>query len=220
MDNPQPEKPDYEMASIVKELIDVVNQTHVWQRQTRTRLGRSGMPYTAVISQANNPADDKYQTILFPFALEFECMDSAITVSFTWSMQLQIFNKIINIHYWMNNNTADLSSLHDIFAEQDLQTMFAGESHYIRPDKIPISIIKAEADRLSRLLCQFIGYCHRTEMGTLGPQCCRYPKWVLRQFFRQNVGYERELEWVLHAKYITGPGFYDELDLMEFGDNL
>jgi hypothetical protein len=208
----------YEVANIVPELINIVNKAQVWQQHTRTRLGRVGLPYRAVISQIYNPADDKYPSKLFPFNLEFECVDSAITTSFTWSVQLQALQKIISIHQWIDNHAANLSNLQGLFVSQDLQPFPTDDSHHIRPDRICISVVRAEADRIARLLCQSIGYCQRVEMGTIGPQCCRYPTWILRQFFRQNYGYERELEWILNVKHMTGPGFHPRLNMMEFGD--
>jgi hypothetical protein len=220
MDDPHPEQRDYEMASIVKEFIGVVNQMHIWQLQTK--VDGPIIPYWAVLSQIHNPADDKYSTKLFPFALEFDSLDSAIMFSFTWSIHLQIFTKIIQIHRWFDSHGALLPGLHDVFGhngQQNLQSPSAGTSYYMNPYKISISFIKAEADKLGRLLCQCIGYCYRTDMGTLGPQSCRYLLWVTRQFFRQNAGYERELEWALQIKDVTGPGLHDRLDLMEFEDN-
>jgi hypothetical protein len=217
--SPEAEDSGYRLASIIPQLIDVFNTSQVWQHRSRAELGHNGMPYRAVISQVHNPADNKYPSKLFPFDLEFESLDSAITTSFTWSVQLQILNKIIRIHHWMNNCASSLSNLQHIFAEQDSQTVSVHKSHYIRPDNICTSIVKAEADRVARHLCQFFGYCQRIEMGTVGPQCCRYPTWVLKRFFRQNAGYERELEWVSNVKPMTGPGFHLKLNLMEFADN-
>lgn len=208
-----------EMASIVSELIDIFNKTQAWQQQTRTQFGRVGLPYRAAISQVHNPGDDRYPSKLFPFILEFECVHAAIITSFTWSVQLQALQKIISINEWMNNDATSLSNLREIFVSHDLQVILAEDSHYICPEKICMSLIKLEADRIARLLCQFIGYCQRAEMGTIALQCCRYPTWILRQFFRENHGYERELEWVLNIKNMTGPGFHPRLNLMEFGDN-
>lgn len=219
MDDPHPEQRDRELASIVKDFIRVVNKIHLWQH--RTEIHWSKMPYWAVLSQMHNQADDKYPTKLFPFALEFDSLDSAILFSFKWSIQLQVFNKIIHIYRSIHANGNFLPELCEIFepdVQQDSQAMCMGESAYINYNRISMSFAKAEADRLGRLLCQCVGYCYRTEMGTLGPQSCRYPQWVLRQFFRQNEGYERELEWVLKIKYMTGHGLYEKLELMEFED--
>jgi hypothetical protein len=220
VDDPHPEQRDGEMASIVKELIGVVNQMHIWQHHTKVASSR--IPYWAVLSQIHNPADDEYPTKLFPFALEFDSLATAIMFSLTWSIHLQIFNKIIHIHRWFLSHAAYLPCMHATVGhdvQQDLQPTSTGESYYMDPKKISISFIKAEADKLSRLLCQCIGYCYRTDMGTLGLQSCRYPQWVMREFFRQSAGYERELAWALQTKYVTGPGLHDKLDLMEFEDN-
>ncbi|KAK9235229.1 hypothetical protein V1525DRAFT_390679 [Lipomyces kononenkoae] len=220
MDGAHPEQQDNEMTSIIKELIGVVNQIHHWQN--RTKFDGSRIPYWAVLSQIHNPADDKYPTKLFPFALEFDSLDSAIMFSFTWSACLQIFNKIIHIHRWFSSYAAYLPGLQETFGhvmQQDLQTTSTDESDYMDPNKISIYFIKAEADKLGRLLCQCVEYCFRTDVGTLGPQSFRYPQWTMRQFFRQNAGYERELEWALQIKYVSGPRLYDKLELMEFEDN-
>ena len=216
MDDPHPEQRDYELARIVKEFIGVINKMYSWQHRTNLR------PYSAVLSQTHNPADDKYPTKLFPFSLEFDSLDSAILFSFTWAIYLQVFNKLIHIHQWFHNRAAYLPALRELFGhdvQQDLQTTFFTDLYYMNPDMVSISFLNAEADRLSRLLCQCIGYCYRADMGTIGPQSCRYLQWVMRQFFRQNIGYERELEWVLQIKYMTGPGLHEQLNLMEFEDN-
>ncbi|KAK9364380.1 hypothetical protein V1509DRAFT_636594 [Lipomyces kononenkoae] len=220
MDDAHPEQHDYKMVSIVKEFIDVVNQIQLWRH--RTKVDGSRRSYWSVLSQIHNPADNIYTTKLFPCALEFDSLDSAVMFSFTWSIHLQIFNKIIHIYRWFHSYAACLPGLHETFGrgmQHDLRTTSTGESCYMDPSKISISFIKTEADKLGRLLCQCVEYCYRWDMGTLGLQCLRYPQWIMRQFFRQTPGYERELEWALQIKYVTGPRLYDKLDLMEFDDN-
>jgi hypothetical protein len=207
------------MASIVKEFIGVANQMYIWLRHTKDTSSR--MAYWAVPSRIHNP-EDEYPPKLFPFTLEFDSLNSAMMFSLTWAIHLQIFNKIIHIHRWFLSHAASLPCMHEIFGhdvQQDLQTDSTGEFSYMNLEKISISLIKTEAEKLGRLLCQCIGYCYRADMGTLGLQSARYLQWVSREFFRQSAGYERELAWILHIKYITGPGLHDKLDLIEFEDN-
>ncbi|KIN02837.1 hypothetical protein OIDMADRAFT_52664 [Oidiodendron maius Zn] len=221
MDTAHPEQHDYELASILTDFMCVSKQMHIWQH--RTKAEGPLIPYWAVFSQIHNPADDEYASKLFPFALEFDSLDSAITFSFKWSVHLQILTKIICIHRWLDNNRLLLPRVHGIFGsneKQKVHSLHASASNYGNPSTISISFIKAEADKLSRLLCQCIGYCYRTEMGTLGPQYCRYLLWATRQFFGLNADYKRELEWSLQIKNITGPGLHAKLDLMELEDNL
>jgi len=80
------------------------------------------------------------------------------------------------------------------------------------------SSIKSEADRLARFLCQSIEYCHRADMGTLGPQSTTYTQWVLRCYYRK-AGLDRELEWCRNIKYMTGPNSQCGIVSMLFGED-
>lgn len=86
-----PEKLDQELANILIQFTSVIDQINIWHNTTKN--SGSELPFRAVISEIHNPIDDSYPSKLFPFALEFSSLDTAVVFSFTWSVHLHILTK-------------------------------------------------------------------------------------------------------------------------------
>jgi hypothetical protein len=142
--------------------------------------------FWAVPSQMHNPADDGFQDLLFPFALEFESLDAAVPMILSAGVLLQILSTILLL---VPNSELDESSWNHEEFEQEY-----GPG--------PLILVMAEA--MARFICQTMEYCHRKDMGSLGPQCTWHSQWSLGEYFRRN-GRQRELEWVRGLKEMSGP---------------
>jgi hypothetical protein len=95
-------------------------------------------------------------------------------------------------------------TLHQAFALMDRNAKEGETSTSINPKFSSASAIRSEADRLARMICQSVEYCHRQEMGTIGPQSSTYGRWVVGRYYRE-AGLRRELDWCLNIKNMSGP---------------
>lgn len=163
--------------------------------QARLRAASPTPLYTAVPSKLNNPSDDAYDTKLFPFGLEFQSSQTATHFVASWAFLLHIHTVLQCIsEEWGEAGCvpSQFVNLHNSFGS-----------------------FQEEADKLARLLCQSVEYCHRIEMGTFGPQTMLYPLWIIRQFFTR-CGAERELQWCNSIGNMSGLGTRCGIKLMTF----
>jgi hypothetical protein len=174
---------------------------------------KSGRPlYWALPSGVDNPADDPYTSKLFPFALQFESLETASQVVLWWAIVLQVLCSMIDLyHHFFGSST--LSSAFDESRSENL----TGPEPLMNSRFPTMSSVKEEADKLARCLCQSIEYCYKIENGTIGPQATTYAQWVLKSYFRKFYS-ERELVWCLNIKNMRGPGFRHGIELMGFQD--
>ena len=77
------------------------------------------------------------------------------------------------------------------------------------------STIRADSEKIARLLCQSIEFCYRSENGTFGPQITCYSQATLLKYFARQ-GLERELEWCRNIPNMKCPGASFAIDLMQF----
>jgi len=130
---------------------------------------------------------------------------------------LVIFSNMIQIYDEIQDQHDNPTPLEKIVGLRDSEANSDQgiPSVYDRPS---VDAIKAEADRLARYICQSIEYLYRVDHGILGPQSTTYSQSVLRKFFRETKGYERELAWILQVKGMQGPGHRVGVELMTFQD--
>jgi hypothetical protein len=187
----------------------LLEKLHDRQQRYRAEIGRP--LYWALPSSVDNPADDPYESKLFPFALQFASLEAASQVVLWWAIVLQVLCSMIDLHqHFFGNYTPGPGS------DQSCEDA-KGQVPRLSSRFPTISSIKEEADRLARCLCQSIEFCHKVENGTIGPQMTTYAQWVLKSYFRE-FGYERELAWCLNIKNMRGPGFRHGIELMGFQD--
>ena len=181
-------------------------------RHQRYRAAKAKPLYWAVPSRVDNPADDPYKRKLYPFALQFESLETASRVVVWWAILLQVLCSMIDLYQHFFGNSV-LSSTSDQAQSESL----AGPEPLLNSRFPTISSVKKEADKLAHLLCQSIEYCHQIANGTFGYQSTNYAEWVLKSYFQQ-FHYERELAWCLNIKNMSGPGFRSGIELMGFQD--
>ncbi|KAL7935864.1 hypothetical protein V8C35DRAFT_298433 [Trichoderma chlorosporum] len=151
--------------------------------------------YWSVMSRVDNPADEGYADKLFPFALMFSSLGSAIP--------------------WIFCSTVMLHLLEIALLLEALEFSTPNRNGISSPPPDGISML-AEADGLARTLCQCIEFCYRNENGLFGPQATCSTQWSLRRYFRRR-GLARELEWCRSIKDMKGPVSRCGIDLMQFG---
>ncbi|RFU35768.1 hypothetical protein B7463_g545, partial [Scytalidium lignicola] len=197
-------------TNLFKASLAVLEKLHDRHQKYKAKTGRP--LYWAMPSGVDNPADDPYDSKLFPFALQFESLESASQVVLWWAIVLQVLCSMIDLyHHFFGCSTP--SSAFDQSKSENL----TGPQPLLNSRFPTMSSVKEEADKLARFLCQSIEYCHRIENGTIGPQTTTYAQWVLKSYFRQ-FHYERELVWCLNIKNMRGPGFRHGIELMGFQD--
>lgn len=202
--------PEQWRASLFKPSLTVLEKLHDHNQKYRAKTGRP--LYWAMPSGVDNPADAPYNSKLFPFALQFESLETASQLVLWWAIVLQVLCSIIDLYqHFFGRST--LSSAFDQSKFWDL----TGPEPCLNSRFPTMSSVKKEADKLARCLCQSIEYCHKIENGTIGPQMTTYAQWVLKSYFRQ-FRYERELVWCLNIKNMRGPGFRHGIELMGFQD--
>ncbi|KAH0525786.1 hypothetical protein TsFJ059_009203 [Trichoderma semiorbis] len=165
-------------------------------RQLRQRRVAPDLLYWTVMSRMDNPADEGYADKLFPFALMFSSMGSAIQWIFCSTVMLHVVEAALlleALEFTTPNRTGTISS----------------------PPADSISML-AEADGLARMLCQSIEFCYRNDNGLFGPQATCSTQWTLRRYFRRR-GLVRELEWCQRIKDVKGSASRCGIDLMQFG---
>lgn len=191
-----------------KPSLDVIEKLHNYQQRYKDKL--EILPYWAKPSTAYNPADESYDTKLFPFALHFASIEIATHLILYWAILLQVHYSILCLHLHFFGHTI-------VSPESDLSDFGNPTKYLLNSRSVTLNSIKDEADKLARYLCQSIEYCHRIEHGTIGPQLTCYAQWVLKTYFRQ-FNYKRELVWCLNIKGMWGPSFHSGIELMCFQD--
>jgi hypothetical protein len=205
-------------STLLQSLLCVFQKLDTWQQ--RCRLSFAKPPYWAVPSKLHNPSDDAFTDKLFPFALEFESLNVAMPLVLNSGVMLQVLGTVLLLDAKIGSFNDQPMARDTVESRKrnplDGQKTVTLASGTIGQKYASVSSIKAEADRLARFLCQSIEYCHRIEMGTLGPQATCHPQWAMRRYFRQ-ARLERELEWCKNIKNMSGPGSRCGIELMLFG---
>ncbi|PON30108.1 hypothetical protein TGAM01_v201475 [Trichoderma gamsii] len=177
-------------------LIQKFEELDSW-RQFRQRSVAPDPLYWTVMSKMNHPADEGYADKLFPFALMFSSMGSAIQ--------------------WIFCSTVMLHVIEAAFLLEALEFTTPNGTGSISPSPSDnSSSMLAEADGLARMLCQSIEFCYRNDNGLFGAQATCSTQWTLRRYFRRR-GLARELEWCKRIKNIRGLASRCGIDLMQFG---
>ena len=185
-------------------MVRTLAELYDWQ--TALRENESPL-YTVGPAQLKNPSDDAYTSRLFPFALNFRCLQVGLYCVVSWAMQLQIYTSLLRCP---GNESKSIRSLAFVCAVEHSEDELLGSL-----TSLPSETIKAEADRIVRLICQCIEYCNRLEMGIFGPQTMLFTQWTMRSYFRQ-LGAERELSWCLNIPNMRGAPTRCGIRLMAF----
>jgi hypothetical protein len=211
---------EYWRGNILRSHLSIFKELSALQLQIRE--SRPSQFYWAVPSSLDNPADNKFQTKLMPFSLEFDSLDTAVMFTLSWSVMLQILSNVISLYNHFFGDFTDPPSLRDALRDNRQGLNFPHESTetglFLGLGDISIESVKQTADQLARYLCQSIEYFHRVEMGIFGLQSTCFLQWSLRKYFRNHAGHERELDWVLSIKNMGGSGFHFGIDIMTFND--
>jgi hypothetical protein len=207
-------------ATLLHSLLSLADRLDTWQCGFRSIHSKA--PFWAVHSNIHNPTDDAFKDKLFPFSIEFESLDTAILFVLCWGAMLEVLGAILRLYNFFFASLDRPPTLEALlgYGSQESQIQVGILTTQSMPSSKFTSIldIKAETDRLARLLCQCMEFCHRIEMGTLGPQATCYVQWAIQSYFRWNAGYERELSWALNIKNMRGPGSRCGIELMTFQD--
>lgn len=206
----------------------ILRRLCTWQERLRT-TDKSDKPlYWTVPSALSHPNQVEGSEILFPRVLEFRSLNVAIPLLFAWAIRVQIYNNLIRIYSLIGRTSTDAPSFREIFRPQtDNPTNdTANEYDYTFQSQIdptsddgPSMISSVtEADRLTRLICQGLEYCHKSRMGLLGPQCTTFPQWAIRNYFRHHPGHEREMKWCQDFRNMRGEGSRCGIETMRFDD--
>ena len=190
--------------------LDVLEKLNNCHEKHRAITGRP--LYWTVPSGVNNPADEPYNSKLFPFALQFDSLQTASHVVLWWAIILQVLCSMINLHQHVLGD----STLSPAFDQSNFEDLMGPELP-LNSRYPTMSSVKEEADKLARCICQSIEYCHKIENGTIGPHMTTYAQWVLKSYFRR-FHQERELALCLNIKKMRGPGFRHGIELMGFQD--
>lgn len=207
LDNPQLRDADY-----VRALLDKSCQIASWQHAYR--LDSEKLVSWTIPSKLHNPSDDGFASKLFPFAVEYKCLNDAMLLMFSSAVMLQLLSAAIRTEEASEMpaySVWDFQTHQDFDADSTHPTFLGAERRLWC-----LPAIKAEADRLARYLCQSMEYCCRCEMGTVGAQATCHSQYVLGQYFHQ-VGLTRELDWCKNIKNMDGPGLRRGIDMMLFG---
>jgi hypothetical protein len=198
-------KTDFSLADandLLRKYDSVLQRILIWEEGLRKPMDTP--LYWATSSSLSHPAESPTSEKLFPLVLEFRSLNVAILVIFTRSVTLQIYSDVLSIHSLIESNSSH--------AQRSPQS-----THSPSKDK---SFYKTEADRLARFICQSFEYFHRVDMAMLGPQGTTFSKWLVKKYFRENLGHERELTWCLEFKNMKGPGFRCDVEMMAFTDGV
>lgn len=206
----------------------VLRRLCTWQESLRT-TGMSEKPlYWTVPSSLSHPDHVEGSEVLYPRVLEFRSLNVAIPLLFAWAVRVQIFNNLISIYSLIGSTSKDVPSFREIFRThiESPSINIADEYDYtlqgqLKPssDDGPSMVFSImEADRLSRLVCQGMEYCHKSRMGLLGPQCTTFPSWAVSNYYRNHPGHERELKWCQEFRNMRGEGSRCGVEIMKFSD--
>ncbi|EXJ87785.1 hypothetical protein A1O1_04712 [Capronia coronata CBS 617.96] len=204
----------------------------LYERQERYKVEKgTSLLYWAVPSSVDNPTDDGGPK-LFPFALQFESLETACHMILWWAIVLQVLGSMIDLHehFFGTSATATTTTPTTLPSTSDSKVARArgpeseSESEsgpllfsYSESSPTSISSIVEQADKLARYICQSIEYCYQLENGIIGPQLTAYAQWVTKLYFRR-FRRDRELAWCSNIKNMRGPGFRHGIELMGFQD--
>ena len=197
-------------------LVQKYQKLDSWRRLRQRTTVFEGPLYWSVPSKLDNPADEGYADKLFPFALMFSSMGSAIAWVFCSTVMLHILDAALRLDEW--DTTAPSCSISKSPSPRALNPSLETLYENALGDNAS-SPTQADADMLARMLCQSIEFCYRTENGTFGPQSTCSTQWALRRYFGGR-GLVRELEWCRAIKDIKRPGSKCGIDLMQFGPSM
>jgi hypothetical protein len=196
--------------SLFQASLSVLGKLNNCHQEHRAKTGRP--LYWTMPSGVDNPADEPYNSKLFPFALQFDCLETASHVVLRWAIILQVLCRMIDLHqHFFGDSTLPLA-----YDESNMEDL-TGPVPLFNSRYPTMSSVKEEADKLARCICQSIEYCHKIEAGIIGPQMTTYAQWVLKSYFRR-FHQERELNWCLNIMNMRGPGFRHGIELMGFQD--
>lgn len=147
-------------------------------------------PYWVVPSTLENPADEKYNDKLFPFALKFHSIATAVEWIFCSTIMLRTVDAALTA------GSVGLSSPNNGLLVCDLA-------------------LQGKADKLARLLCQCFEYCFTLNNGTLGAQATCSAQWAVQTYFDHH-GRTREIEWCKNISAM-GAATHSRLKLMAVG---
>jgi hypothetical protein len=194
-------------SNLLQSLIRFYGELVRWKELFNSRLDHKG--YWAVPAKLHNPSDERYSDKLYPFALEFVSLDISMLFTFGAGVMLQVLTTILQIdkhvHYFESQATAQHRTI-DSLSLNEFTRKFESETS-----------IREEANNVARLVCLSVEYCLRKDMGTLGPQCLCHAQWVSRRYFYQSR-LNRELDWCLNIKNLSGPDSRCGIDIMLLGD--
>lgn len=196
----------------IRDILDKSYQVASWQHAYR--FDSDKVVSWTIPSRLHNPSDDKFANKLFPFALEYKCLNDAMLLMFSSAVMLQLLSAAIRTG---EANETPANSVWGYQTHQDFDTNSTYPT-FLNAERRPwcLPAIKAEADRLARYLCQSMEYCCRCEMGTVGAQATCHSQYALGHYFRR-VGLARELDWCKNIKNMDGPGLRRGIDMMLFG---
>jgi hypothetical protein len=198
----------------LKDLFTAYKKMQAWQQWCKLSSGKP--PYWAVPSRSTNPADDGFETQLFPFALEYRRLKIAMLFIFSSAVMLQILSAALSLYATNTNKQLETPPYSDFQDNTSSST-----NHVLQEEDSEIwssSRIRVEADKVARFICQSTEFCFRQEMGTVGTQAMCHPLFAMRDYFRQT-GQARELEWCQNIRNMRGAGIRTGVQIMVFGDD-
>lgn len=202
-------------AERIKGLLTAFKKIQVWQQWCKLS---SGKPlYWAVLSRSTNPADDGFETRLFPFALEYGCLKTVTLFLFSSAVMLQILSAVLSFHATNINKELENPTYGDL-----QHNTSSNKNNDLQEEDSEIwssSRIQVEADKLARFMCQSTEFCLRQEMGTVGTQALCHPLFAMRDYFRQT-SQTRELEWCQNIRNMRGASIRTGVQIMVFGDDV
>jgi hypothetical protein len=192
-----------------QDLLTAFKKVQTWQQWCKSS---SDKPlYWAVPSRSTNPADDGYGTQLFPFALEYGCLNIAMLFIFSSAVMLQILSAALSLDATPVNKHLQTPPYHEF---QDEAAGIPGDFRELWSS----THIRGEADKVARFMCQSTEFCFRQEMGTVGTQAMCHPLFAMGDYYHQT-GQTRELHWCQNIRNMRGAGLRTGLRMMMFGDN-
>jgi len=188
---------------LVRSLLDVAAQLDSWHEAAHNNA--NDRLFWAVPARLHNPSDDKYGGQLFPFAIEFASIDVAMPLVLRNSVLTQVLRMVLTLD-------ATCGYLNSSVLSKEMEGL---SERYNSKEAVTRT-----ADKAARFVCQTMEYFHRIDMGTLGPQATCHGQWSIKNHFKWT-GQERELDWCLNIKNMTGPGTRCEIGfkMMRFGDD-
>lgn len=170
---------------------DITNQLLCRFSELAEWRALQGTIYWVVPSTLENPADEKYEDKLFPFALKF----NSFTVAAGWILC----------------STLMLHSLDAVLVLERLASLPLADN-----SARCISALQEDADKLARILCQCLEYCYDTENGIFGAQVTFGQQYVLRNYFKRRNRL-REIEWCDNINAMRGDSSHCQVQMMAVG---